>query len=69
MITTYLIEHIELNSVYGYFPRLWIAKEELNKLEEKEWRILAMRGPRVGEGYHMYEVTRQGNQFKRRFLR
>ena len=65
MKKTYIIEHISTGQIWEYFNRLHIAKSYLETLPPT-YRIIAMRGPRFGEGFHMYQVTYSKRVFLKR---
>jgi hypothetical protein len=63
MKTTYFIEHIASKQLVEYHRTLADAKSLLCHLPEKEYRIVMMKGPRFGEGWHKYQVIYFGNVF------
>jgi hypothetical protein len=50
-------------TVYGYYHRLWEAKEHAEKLGNNTL-ITKLLGDRFGEGWHEYYLLHQNNRYR-----
>ena len=66
MVTTYLIESLDGVEVFGYFHRLYDAKESLIKNHKPNGAvILCLKGGYFGEGFHKYRLKYNGSKFSK----
>lgn len=68
MKTTWLIENTNTRKVHNYYETLASAKVDLKNISRPEYRILCIRGPYYGEGYHDYEFRFINKRFKKTVL-